>query len=84
MPPPSTQYKTVQGGSLFDVSVPQNWEAVSSTNAVKFVPQNGYGIDRGRAGGLHARRRARSRARLVARSAGRDAHLDLELRAEQP
>ena len=47
VPPPSTQYRTVQGGSLFDVSVPQNWEAVSSTNAVKFVPQNGYGATEG-------------------------------------
>jgi hypothetical protein len=27
--------------------VPQNWQAVSSTNAVKFVPQNGYGVVEG-------------------------------------
>ena len=44
VPPPSAQYRTVQGGNLFEVSVPQNWQAVSSTNAVKFVPQNGYGV----------------------------------------
>jgi Zn-dependent protease with chaperone function len=44
VPPPSSQYRTVQGGNLFDVSVPQNWQALSSTNAVKFVPQNGYGV----------------------------------------
>ena len=25
------------------MAVPQNWQAVSSNNAVKFVPQNGYG-----------------------------------------
>ncbi len=43
VPPPSAQFRTVQGGNLFDVAVPQNWQAVSSTNAVKFVPQNGYG-----------------------------------------
>jgi predicted Zn-dependent protease len=47
VPPPSTQFRTVQGGKLFDVSVPQNWQAVSSTNAVKFVPQNGYGVVEG-------------------------------------
>ena len=43
VPPPSSQFRTVQGGNLFDVSVPQNWQAVSSNNSVKFVPQNGYG-----------------------------------------
>ena len=32
---------------MFDVSVPQNWKAVSSSNAVKFVPQNGYGVVEG-------------------------------------
>ena len=37
----------MQGGNLFDVAVPQNWQAVSSTNAVKFVPQNGYGVVEG-------------------------------------
>jgi Zn-dependent protease with chaperone function len=48
VPAPSAQFRTVQGGNLFDVAVPQNWQAVSSTNAVKFVPQNGYGtIDGG-------------------------------------
>jgi len=44
VPPPSSQFRTVQGGNLFDVSVPQNWQALSSNNSVKFVPQNGYGV----------------------------------------
>jgi hypothetical protein len=43
VPPPSRQYRTAQGGELFQVSVPTNWQAVSSNNAVKFVPQNAYG-----------------------------------------
>ena len=43
VPPPSTQYRTAQGGKLFDVEVPSNWQAISSNNAVKYVPQNGYG-----------------------------------------
>jgi beta-barrel assembly-enhancing protease len=43
VPPPSRQYRTAQGGQLFTVSVPSNWQAVSSNNAVKFVPQNAYG-----------------------------------------
>jgi hypothetical protein len=33
----------VQGGQLFSVSVPSNWQAVSSNNSVKYVPQNAYG-----------------------------------------
>jgi beta-barrel assembly-enhancing protease len=48
VPPPSTQFRTVQGGDLFEVTVPQNWQVVSSTNAVKFVPPNGYGTVEGK------------------------------------
>jgi hypothetical protein len=47
VPSPSSQFRTVQGGEVFNASVPQNWQAVSSTNAVKFVPQNGYGVVEG-------------------------------------
>ena len=43
VPPPARQYRTAQGGQLFTVSVPSNWQAVTSNNAVKFVPQNAYG-----------------------------------------
>ncbi len=43
VPPPSRQYRTVQGGQLFTVSVPSNWQAVSSNNAIKYVPVNAYG-----------------------------------------
>jgi beta-barrel assembly-enhancing protease len=49
VPPPSAQYRTVQGGRLFDVDVPVNWQAVSSNSSVKYVPPNGYGaVDGGR------------------------------------
>jgi Peptidase family M48 len=47
VPPPSAQYRTVQGGRLFQVEVPANWQAISSTNSVKYVPQNGYGAVQG-------------------------------------
>lgn len=47
VPPPSTQYRTVQGGRLFQVDVPSNWQAISSNNSVKYVPQNGYGAVQG-------------------------------------
>ena len=47
VPPPSRQYRNQQGGELFQVQVPTNWQAVSSNNSIKFVPQNGYGEYRG-------------------------------------
>ena len=43
VPAPSAQYRRMQGGRLFDVDVPSNWQAVTSNNAVKYVPANGYG-----------------------------------------
>ena len=47
VPAPSRQYRTVQGGELFQVSVPSNWQAVTSNNSIKYVPQNAYGDYRG-------------------------------------
>jgi Zn-dependent protease with chaperone function len=47
VPLPSRQYRTVQGGQLFQASVPSNWAPVQSNNAIKYVPQNGYGDYRG-------------------------------------
>jgi len=49
VPPPSRQYRTVQGGQLFTVSVPSNWQAVSSNNSIKYVPMNAYGDYQGQA-----------------------------------
>ncbi|MFM8532391.1 MAG: M48 family metalloprotease [Acidimicrobiia bacterium] len=43
VPAPSRQYRTVQGGQLFTVSVPSNWQAVTSNNSIKYVPMNAYG-----------------------------------------
>ena len=43
VPAPSRQYRTVQGGQLFQVSIPSNWTALASNSTVKYVPQNGYG-----------------------------------------
>jgi hypothetical protein len=43
VPAPSRQYRTVQGGQLFTVSVPSNWQAVSSNSSIKYVPMNAYG-----------------------------------------
>jgi beta-barrel assembly-enhancing protease len=49
VPAPSRQYRTVQGGQLFQVSIPSNWQAVSSNNSIKYVPQNAYGEYNGEA-----------------------------------
>ena len=43
VPAPASSYRSVRGGNLFVASVPSNWQAVSSNNSVKFVPQNGLG-----------------------------------------
>ena len=82
VPAPSRQYRTVQGGQLFTVSVPANWQPVSSNNSIKYVPQNAYG-DYQRRNDVDARRRARRRARVVARSQSGDADADRQLRARQ-
>jgi hypothetical protein len=41
--PPSTQYRRVQGGQVFQAAVPANWREISSNNAVKYVPDGGFG-----------------------------------------
>jgi hypothetical protein len=41
--PPSTQYRRVRGGDIFDAAVPSNWQEVSSNNSIKYVPEGGYG-----------------------------------------
>jgi Zn-dependent protease with chaperone function len=43
VPPPSSSYRSVRGGDLFQASVPSNWQAVQSSSSIKFVPQNGLG-----------------------------------------
>jgi beta-barrel assembly-enhancing protease len=47
VPPPAAQYRTARGGRLFEVDVPANWQVLSSTSAVKFVPENAYGQVKG-------------------------------------
>jgi Zn-dependent protease with chaperone function len=43
VPPPASDFRTVKGGKILQLSVPSNWQALSSNNSIKFVPQNGYG-----------------------------------------
>lgn len=43
VPRPSAEYRNVSAGGVFQAEVPSNWTNVPSTNAIKVVPQNGYG-----------------------------------------
>jgi hypothetical protein len=43
VPAPSRRMRTERGGSIFQVSVPDNWRALSANNFVRYVPENGYG-----------------------------------------
>src|SRR5688572_29758668 len=43
VPAPSTAYKNISGGKIFEAGVPSNGTVLCSNSAIKFVPQNGYG-----------------------------------------
>ncbi len=45
---PSTQYRDISGGGIFQASVPSNWQGISSASSIKVVPENGYGEMNGR------------------------------------
>jgi Zn-dependent protease with chaperone function len=47
VPRPSGQFKTINGGKVFEASVPADWTTLSSKTAIKVVPQNGYGQVKG-------------------------------------
>jgi hypothetical protein len=42
-PGASAKYRTISAGKIFQASVPAEWTPLESNNAVKLVPQNGYG-----------------------------------------
>ena len=43
VPAPSAQYRSFNGGKVFQASVPDNWTNLASQTAIKSIPQNGYG-----------------------------------------
>ena len=43
VPRPSTQFRDITGGKVFQASVPSNWTSLASKSAIKVVPENGYG-----------------------------------------
>ena len=40
---PSSTYRTISGGKIFQASVPGDWVGLASKNSIKVVPENGYG-----------------------------------------
>jgi len=43
VPHPSAEYRSVSGGKVFQAEVPSNWTSISTSNAIRFVPENGFG-----------------------------------------
>jgi len=43
VPRPSAEYRSISGGKLFQAEVPSNWTSMSTSNAIRVVPQNGFG-----------------------------------------
>jgi Zn-dependent protease with chaperone function len=43
VPAPSTEFRQISGGKIFQASVPSNWTPLNSNSSIKVVPQNGYG-----------------------------------------
>jgi Zn-dependent protease with chaperone function len=43
VPAPSTEYKNISGGKVFQAAVPSNWTHMSTSNAIRVVPENGFG-----------------------------------------
>jgi Zn-dependent protease with chaperone function len=43
VPAPSSAYRNLSGGKVFQASIPENWTSLPDKTSVKAVPQNGYG-----------------------------------------
>ena len=48
VPRPSTQYRSINGGTVFQASVPANWTSLNGKTTIRVVPENGYGPIQGR------------------------------------
>jgi Zn-dependent protease with chaperone function len=53
VPAPSSQFKGITGGKVFQASVPSNWTSLSSNSSIKVVPENGYGSLNGQTAFTH-------------------------------
>jgi Zn-dependent protease with chaperone function len=43
VPRPSAEYRSINGGKVFQAEVPSNWTPMSTSNAIRIVPENGFG-----------------------------------------
>ena len=43
VPRPSAEYRSISGGKVFQAQVPSNWTPMSTSNAIRIVPENGFG-----------------------------------------
>jgi Zn-dependent protease with chaperone function len=76
VPRPSNSFRTVRAGKVFEASVPSNWQALSSANSIKFVPQNAYGPLNGQTVFTHGAEVGVARAQSRDLSEATDALLD--------
>ena len=76
VPMPSSSFRPVQGGQVFQASVPANWQSVSTNTSMKFVPENGYGQVNGKTVFTHGAEVGVLRAQARDLSAATDDMLD--------
>ena len=43
VPAPSAEYRRISGGKVFQAEVPSNWTPMNTSNAIRVVPENGFG-----------------------------------------
>jgi Zn-dependent protease with chaperone function len=43
VPKPSAEYRNINGGKVFQADVPSNWTPLTTSNAIRVVPENGFG-----------------------------------------
>jgi hypothetical protein len=83
VPLPSSSFRTVKGGRVLQLSVPSNWQEVTSTTSLKFVPENGYGPLNGQTVFTHGAEVGVVRAQTRDLGAATDALLD-SLQSDNP
>ena len=43
VPRPSAEFRSINGGKVFQADVPSNWTPLTTSNAIRVVPENGFG-----------------------------------------
>ena len=81
--PPSAEYRSINGGRVFQADVPANWTSLPTSNAIRIVPENGYGQLNGQTVFSHGIEFGVAQAG-TRESAGRDHDVAESSGAEQP